>query len=145
MLARPARQKVPGRSPDRPQVQRPVVAMVVVVVVVAVAGDWTQWRQGSRLRAGRRRYVATRAPWRSRRRCTPHEGEPILNFVSRHARGVMRRWTIHARVQTRSMIVAMPMPPPMQSVMSAVASPRRSSSSSAVPRRAAPVAPSGCP
>ena len=44
---------------------------------------------------------------------------------------------------TRSMIVAMPMPPPMQSVMRAVDLFVRSSSSSAVPMRHAPVAPSG--
>ena len=43
------------------------------------------------------------------------------------------------------MIVAVPMPPPMQSVMSAVLLPVRSSSSSAVPRIMAPVAPSGWP
>lgn len=46
---------------------------------------------------------------------------------------------------TRSMIVAVPMPAPMQSVTSAVALPVRSSSSSAVPSSIAPVAPSGCP
>jgi hypothetical protein len=45
--------------------------------------------------------------------------------------------------QTRSMIVAVPMPPPMHSVISAVPLPVRSSSSSAVPRIIAPVAPSG--
>ena len=43
------------------------------------------------------------------------------------------------------MMVAMPMPPPMQSVISAVALPVRSSSSRAVPIRQAPVAPSGWP
>ena len=48
-----------------------------------------------------------------------------------------------SRDQTRSMIVAVPMPPPMQRVMSAVLLPVRSSSSSAVPRIIAPVAPSG--
>src|SRR6185437_4188941 len=46
---------------------------------------------------------------------------------------------------TRSMIVAVPMPTPMQSVISAVERLRRSSSSSAVPRIMAPVAPSGWP
>ncbi len=50
-----------------------------------------------------------------------------------------------SRDQTRSMIVAVPMPPPMQRVMSAVLLPVRSSSSSAVPRIMAPVAPSGWP
>ena len=49
------------------------------------------------------------------------------------------------RGQTRSMIVAVPMPPPMHSVMSAAPLPVRSSSSSAVPRIIAPVAPSGWP
>ena len=49
------------------------------------------------------------------------------------------------RDQTRSMIVAVPMPPPMHNVISAVPLPVRSSSSSAVPRIIAPVAPSGCP
>ncbi len=48
-----------------------------------------------------------------------------------------------SRGQTRSMIVAVPMPPPMQRVTSAVLLPVRSSSSSAVPRIIAPVAPSG--
>ena len=43
------------------------------------------------------------------------------------------------------MIVAVPMPAPTHSVTSAVASPRRSNSSSTVPRIIAPVAPSGCP
>ena len=47
--------------------------------------------------------------------------------------------------QTRSMMVAVPMPPPMQSVTSAVLLPVRSSSSSTVPRIMAPVAPSGWP
>src|SRR5690606_21689869 len=47
--------------------------------------------------------------------------------------------------QTRSMMVAVPMPPPMQSVTSAVPLPVRSSSSSAVPSSMAPVAPRGCP
>ena len=42
-------------------------------------------------------------------------------------------WSDPEGDQTRSMIVAMPMPPPMQSVMSAV------------PRSIAPVAPRGCP
>src|SRR5688572_17719368 len=46
---------------------------------------------------------------------------------------------------TRSMIVAVPMPMPMQSVTSAVCLPLRSSSSSTVPKIIAPVAPSGCP
>jgi len=45
--------------------------------------------------------------------------------------------------QTRSIMVAMPIPPPMHSVMRAVALPSLSSSSSAVPMRIAPVAPSG--
>jgi hypothetical protein len=45
--------------------------------------------------------------------------------------------------KTRSMIVAMPMPPPMQRVISAVDFPVRSSSSRAAPTRMAPVAPSG--
>ena len=44
---------------------------------------------------------------------------------------------------TRSMMVAVPMPAPMQSVISAVDLPVRSNSSSAVPRIMAPVAPSG--
>ena len=44
---------------------------------------------------------------------------------------------------TRSMIVAVPMPPPMHRVTSAVDLPVRSSSSSTVPRIIAPVAPSG--
>src|SRR5262249_12710508 len=48
-------------------------------------------------------------------------------------------------VQTRSMMVAVPMPAPMQSVTSAVSRSRRSSSSIAVPRIIAPVAPSGWP
>src|SRR5579862_12615 len=47
--------------------------------------------------------------------------------------------------QTRSMIVAVPMPAPMHSVIKAVAASRRSSSSSTVPRIIAPVAPSGWP
>src|SRR5262249_23882481 len=46
---------------------------------------------------------------------------------------------------TRSMIVAVPMPTPMHSVTSAVEALRRSSSSIAVPRIMAPVAPSGWP
>src|SRR5512139_569867 len=45
--------------------------------------------------------------------------------------------------QTRSIIVAVPMPTPMQSVISAVSLSRLSSSSSTVPRIMAPVAPSG--
>jgi len=44
-----------------------------------------------------------------------------------------------------SMIVAMPWPPPMHMVMSAVCLPLRSSSSSAVPSSIAPVAPNGWP
>src|SRR5664279_4839636 len=51
----------------------------------------------------------------------------------------------HAISQTRSMIVAVPMPTPIQSVTSAVDRSRRSSSSSTVPRIMAPVAPSGWP
>src|ERR1019366_8265247 len=51
----------------------------------------------------------------------------------------------HEISQTRSMIVAVPMPMPMQSVISAVDRSRRSNSSSAVPRIIAPVAPSGWP
>src|SRR5450759_493908 len=51
----------------------------------------------------------------------------------------------HEISQTRSMIVAVPMPIPMQSVTSAVDRSRRSSSSSTVPRIMAPVAPSGWP
>ena len=47
--------------------------------------------------------------------------------------------------QTRSMMVAVPMPAPMQSVTSAVFRSRRSSSSSTVPKIIAPVAPSGWP
>ena len=46
---------------------------------------------------------------------------------------------------TRSMIVAVPIPAPMQSVIRAVFLPVRSNSSSAVPTRIAPVAPSGWP
>jgi len=46
---------------------------------------------------------------------------------------------------TRSMMVAVPMPPPMHSVTSAVDLLVRSSSSSTVPRIIAPVAPSGWP
>src|SRR5581483_1262873 len=49
------------------------------------------------------------------------------------------------RDHTLSIMVAVPMPAPMQSVTSAVPRSRRSSSSSAVPRIMAPVAPSGCP
>src|SRR5262249_6415388 len=52
---------------------------------------------------------------------------------------------ISARCQTRSMIVAVPMPPPMHNVMRAAPLPVRSSSSSTVPRIIAPVAPSGWP
>src|SRR5476649_1764009 len=47
--------------------------------------------------------------------------------------------------QTRSMIVAVPMPAPMQSVTSPVERSRRSISSKSVPRIIAPVAPSGWP
>ena len=47
--------------------------------------------------------------------------------------------------QTRSRIVAMPIPPPMQSVTRAVDLLVRSSSSIAVPMRQAPVAPRGWP
>ena len=50
---------------------------------------------------------------------------------------------IDLRHQTRSIMVAVPMPTPMQSVISAVALSRRSSSSRTVPRIMAPVAPSG--
>src|SRR5689334_24337963 len=50
---------------------------------------------------------------------------------------------VDLRHQTRSMMVAVPMPTPMQSVTSAVSLSRRSSSSSTVPRIMAPVAPSG--
>ncbi len=46
---------------------------------------------------------------------------------------------------TRSMIVAVPMPPPTQRLTRAVPSPRRSSSSRTVPSIIVPVAPSGCP
>src|SRR5262245_19273789 len=48
-------------------------------------------------------------------------------------------------IHTRSTIVAVPMPAPMQSVTSAVERSRRSSSSMTVPRIMAPVAPSGWP
>src|SRR4029450_4945725 len=51
---------------------------------------------------------------------------------------------LHAR-HTRSMMVAVPIPAPMQSVTRAVCAPVRSSSSSTVPRIMAPVAPSGWP
>ena len=49
----------------------------------------------------------------------------------------------HVFLQTRSTMVAIPCPPPMHIVMSAVALPLRSSSSIAVPRSIAPVAPRG--
>src|SRR5690606_3245613 len=49
------------------------------------------------------------------------------------------------RPQTLSMMVAVPMPAPMQSVTSAVLRSRRSSSSSTVPKIMAPVAPNGWP
>ncbi len=60
-----------------------------------------------------------------------------------HANSVGPRLHSPRADQTRSMIVAMPIPPPMHSVMRAVALPSLSSSSSAVPMRIAPVAPSG--
>src|SRR5690348_3311245 len=49
------------------------------------------------------------------------------------------------RAHARSMIVAVPIPAPMHKVISAVEALRRSSSSIAVPRIMAPVAPSGWP
>src|ERR1700676_3495915 len=52
---------------------------------------------------------------------------------------------IDLRHHTRSMIVAVPMPAPMQSVTSPIERLRRSSSSTSVPRIIAPVAPSGWP
>src|SRR5262245_61320410 len=55
------------------------------------------------------------------------------------------RAEVYLRHQTLSMMVAVPIPAPMQSVTSAEARLRRSSSSSTVPRIIAPVAPSGCP
>src|SRR5689334_17345538 len=72
---------------------------------------------------------------------------PFHRLVERRriaSRGIDRDLVdVDLRHHTRSIIVAVPMPTPMQSVISAVSLSRRSSSSRTVPRIMAPVAPSG--
>jgi hypothetical protein len=84
--------------------------------------------------------LPSRRPPRPRDRATRHRRRPPSPAERRPdtAAAAMIRLA-----QTRSTIVAMPMPPPMQRVTSAVLLSARSSSSTAVPSRQAPVAPSG--
>src|SRR3974390_243131 len=73
----------------------------------------------------------------------------VLGLERRRIKAAALHWDLSdvnlGHFQTRSMIVAVPMPTPMQRVTSAVSLLLRSSSSSTVPMIMAPVAPSGWP
>ena len=70
---------------------------------------------------------------------------PVEAHDERRRIGASRRASASPARQTRSMIVAVPMPPPVHMVTSPVVRSRRSNSSSRVPISIAPVAPIGWP
>src|SRR6185369_4062402 len=113
--------------------------LVFLLVPVALRGGCA-WLQRTDIDAEMRKSCGPRQPFAR---------APIHRLVEGRrvsGRGIDRDLVdVDLRHQTRSIMVAVPMPTPMQSVTSAVSLSRRSSSSTTVPKIIAPVAPSGWP